>query len=69
MESHSVFGTLWSGLGMGAYYMALLWINLLLGVFLTPLFLIPGTWLLDIVYRRRRQATVPPRAAAQDTSR
>ena len=31
MESHSVLGTLWAGLGMGAYYMALIWINTLLG--------------------------------------
>lgn len=53
MESHSVLGTLWAGLGMGAYYMALIWINTLLGVFLTPLFLIPMTWLLDKRYRRR----------------
>ena len=55
MESHSVFGTLWAGLGMGAYYMALIWINMLLVVFLTPLILLPGTWLLDVVYRRRRE--------------
>ena len=53
MESHSVLGTLWAGLGMGSYYMALIWINMLLGVFLTPLFLIPTTWLLDRHYRRR----------------
>ena len=52
MESHSVLGTLWAGLGMGSYYMALIWINMLLGVFLTPLFLIPTTWLLDRRYRR-----------------
>lgn len=52
MESHSVLGTLWAGLGMGAYYMALIWINTLLGVFLTPLFLIPLTWFLDKRYRR-----------------
>ena len=53
MESHSVLGTLWAGLGMGAYYMALIWINTLLGLFLTPLFLIPMTWLLDKRYRRK----------------
>ena len=55
MESYSVLGTLWAGLGMGAYYMALLWINILLAAFLTPLFLIPGTWLLDVLYFRKRQ--------------
>lgn len=58
MESHSVFGTLWAGLGMGSYYMALLWINMLLGAFLTPLFLIPGTWLLDRFYFQRRQQAI-----------
>ena len=56
MESHSVLGTLWAGLGMGAYYMALIWINTLLGVFLTPLFLIPLTWFLDKRYRRDDRA-------------
>lgn len=40
---------------MGSYYMALLWINVLLGAFLTPLFLIPGTWVLDMLSRRRRE--------------
>ncbi|HEU4628859.1 MAG TPA: hypothetical protein VFS08_03910 [Gemmatimonadaceae bacterium] len=58
MESHSVFGTLWAGLGMGSYYMALIWINTLLVSFLTPLFLIPGTWLLDRFYFRKRQQAV-----------
>lgn len=58
MESHSVFGTLWAGLGMGSYYMALIWINTLLVSFLTPLFLIPGTWLLDRFYFNKRQKAV-----------
>lgn len=40
----SVFGAVWAGLGLGAFYIALIWINSLLGVFLTPLFLIPITW-------------------------
>jgi hypothetical protein len=30
---------------MTAYYMALTWINVLLGLFLSPLFVIPLTWL------------------------
>ena len=34
MESHGTFGTIWASLGMTAYYMALIWINLLLGLFL-----------------------------------
>jgi hypothetical protein len=40
-------GTLWAGLGMGAYYVGLTWINILLGFFLTPLFLVPVTWVQD----------------------
>ncbi len=40
-------GTLIAGLGMGAFYAALIWINTLLGIFLTPLFLIPLTWVQD----------------------
>ncbi|MHB8839103.1 MAG: hypothetical protein ACYC7F_09155 [Gemmatimonadaceae bacterium] len=40
-------GTLIAGVGMCAFYVALIWINLLLGMFLTPLFLIPLTWIQD----------------------
>jgi hypothetical protein len=53
---HSVggpFGTLLAGLGMGAFYVALLWINMLLGMFLTPLFLIPLTWVQDALKARK----------------
>ncbi|MDF1502113.1 hypothetical protein [Roseisolibacter sp. H3M3-2] len=58
MESHSVLGTLWAALGMTAYYMALVWINTLLGLFLTPLFLIPLTWLQDRVAAGRNRGAV-----------
>lgn len=61
MESHSVLGTLWAGFGMSAYYIALLWINILLAAIITSLFLIPGTWLLDRIWgarvRRQQQTT------------
>jgi hypothetical protein len=40
-------GILIAGLGLGAFYAALIWINMLLGLFLTPLFLIPLTWVQD----------------------
>ena len=40
-------GTLIAGMGMGAYYIGLTWINVLLGFFLTPLFIVPLTWLMD----------------------
>ena len=42
-------GTLWVGLGLGAFYLALTWINVLLGNFLTPHFLIPLTCLQEAV--------------------
>lgn len=53
MESHGPLGTLWVGLGLGAFYIALIWLNTLLGFVLTPLFIIPATWLMDHVTRRR----------------
>ena len=45
LETHGPFATLWVGLGLCAFYIALVWINTLLGVVLTPLFIIPLTWL------------------------
>ena len=47
VEEHGTLGTIWASLGMTAYYMALIWINVLLGLFLSPLFMIPMTWLQD----------------------
>jgi hypothetical protein len=40
--------------GLISFYIALIWLNTLLGVFLTPLFIIPGTWLLDRLGVRKR---------------
>ena len=53
MEHSSPLGTLWAGLGLGAFYLALTWVNILLGHFLTPLFLIPMTWLQDAVQQKK----------------
>ena len=53
MESHGPLGILWVGCALGAFYIALIWLNTLLGFFLTPLFLIPQTWLMDFYARRR----------------
>ena len=56
LETHGPFGTLWVGLGLGCFYIALIWLNTLLGFFLTPLFVIPGTWLQDrLASARKRQ--------------
>jgi hypothetical protein len=52
-ETHGPLGVIWVGLGLGAFYIALIWLNTLLGVFLTPLFLIPQTWIMDWLRQRR----------------
>jgi len=67
LETNSLFGTLWAALGMTAYYLALVWINTLLGLFLTPLFLIPMTWLQDRFLAKRQPAVA--RSAAQAGAR
>ena len=53
MESHGPLGTLWVGIGLGLFYIALIWLNTLLGFVLTPLFILPATWLMDKMGRRR----------------
>jgi len=54
METHGPLGTLWVSFGLIGFYLALIWLNTLLGMFLTPLFLIPGTWLMDWLQARTR---------------
>ncbi len=51
-------GTLIAGLGMGAYYIGLAWINMLLGLVLTPFFIIPLTWAQDAMERRKASRAV-----------
>ena len=53
METHGPLGTLWVSLGLIGFYLALIWLNMLLGLFLTPLFLIPQTWLMDKLKARK----------------
>ncbi len=53
METHGPLGTIWVGLGLISFYIALTWMNLLLGHFLTPLFFIPLTWVMDAVHARK----------------
>jgi len=50
-------GTLIVGIGLSAFYMALIWINTLLAVFLTPLFIVPLTWVQDWWIERRKAAS------------
>lgn len=54
METHGPLGVIWVGIGLICFYIALIWLNSLLGVFLTPLFLIPATWLQDRMGRKKR---------------
>jgi len=43
------------GIGLGAYFLALTWINVLLASFLTPLFIVPMTWLQDKIVAKPNQ--------------
>ena len=54
LETHGPLGTLWVSFGLIAFYMALIWLNAALGLFLTTLVVgIPVTWLFD--WRKRRK--------------
>jgi hypothetical protein len=53
LETHGPLGTLWVSFGLICFYIALIWLNSALGLFLTPLFIVPATWLLD--WRKRRK--------------
>ena len=67
VESNGPLGVLWVGVALGAFYIALIWLNTLLGFFLTPLFLIPQTWLMDAIARRRARRN--ERETERDVSR
>jgi hypothetical protein len=67
VESNGPLGVLWVGIALGAFYIALIWLNTLLGFFLTPLFIIPQTWLMDAIARRRAKGN--ERDAERDVSR
>jgi hypothetical protein len=53
VETQGPLAVIWVSAGLIAFYIALIWINSLLGLFLTPLFLIPLTWLQDRVRERK----------------
>jgi len=64
LETHGPLGTLWVSLGLICFYIALIWLNSLLGMFLTPLLTgIPSTWLMD--WLKRRKGKLPPRSEAE----
>jgi predicted Na+-dependent transporter len=53
VETQGPLAVIWVAAGLIAFYIALIWINSLLGLFLTPLFIIPLTWLQDRMKERR----------------
>jgi hypothetical protein len=53
LQTHGPLGLIWVGIGLACFFLALVWLNTLLGVFLTPLFLIPQTWVLERLKARR----------------
>jgi hypothetical protein len=59
VETHGPLGTIWVSLGLGAFYIALIWINSLLGLMITPLFTLLGNSVLNAFSARKR---VPPAA-------
>src|SRR5213075_2988166 len=64
LETHGPLGTLWVSFGLIAFYIALIWLNSLLGFFLTPLLTgIPISWLLD--WRKRRKGQLEDRSEAE----
>jgi len=64
LETHGPLGTLWVSFGLIAFYIALIWLNTLLGIFLTPLLTgIPLSWLLD--WRKRRKGELAERSETE----
>jgi hypothetical protein len=58
VETHGPLGVIWVSLGLGAFYIALIWINSLLGLVITPLFVLLGTRVWDMIVGRKTQS--PP---------
>ncbi len=65
MESQGPLAIVWFSVGLGAFYIALIWVNTLLGVFLTPLFIVPVTWLFDKLRMGAPPATKDPAGSSQ----
>ena len=59
METHGPLGVIWVSLGLGAFYIALIWINSLLGLVITPLFVLLGNSIWNTIFHRK---PAPPTA-------
>jgi len=55
VETHGPLGVIWVSLGLGAFYLALIWINSLLGLVITPLF----TLLITSLFTRKPKSPAP----------
>ena len=53
MNTQGPLATLWVGIALCCFYIALVWLNTLLPMLVTPLFVIPATWLLDLIRGRK----------------
>jgi len=53
VETHGPLGVIWVSLGLGAFYLSLIWINSLLGILITPLFTLLGTRIWDMMFHRK----------------
>jgi hypothetical protein len=43
VETYGPLGVIWVSIGLGSFYIALIWINSLLGLMITPLFTLLAT--------------------------
>jgi len=58
VETHGPLGVIWVSLGLGAFYIALIWINSLLGLVITPLFVLLGNSIWGMLFGKKAQS--PP---------
>ena len=57
METHGPLGVIWVSVGLVCFYIALIWINSLLGLMITPLFTLLGNSVFNMIRHKKR---VPP---------
>ena len=57
METHGPLGVIWVSVGLVCFYIALIWINSLLGLMITPLFTLLGNTVWNMI---RHKKGVPP---------
>ncbi|HEU4989754.1 MAG: hypothetical protein KGL93_04115 [Gemmatimonadota bacterium] len=53
MNTQGPLATLYVGVALCCFYIALVWINSLLPMFLQPLFIIPATWVMEAIKGQR----------------